>query len=230
MRDCAPIMPPPAFRPGRDAGSHDFGIVSLGADVVCVHAPATRAAGVDQIVRSCAVRSQCHAEGRSLTTTAWSPNTKPRRWKRRGFGIPGGDGRGQLKAQRLSTAAPNGLQPENAIFRPGAFCPSEASRPNRNEALKQHHPDVPEGRATMHAPATSRPVRWMGMPAAMRAVAPEAGMTRFARTAPGKARTCGETRPGDRAPGDRNAGERRDAFAAPEFHQQPRGRCLTRTA
>lgn len=96
--------------------------------------------------------------------------------------------------------------------------------------MKEHLPDIPESPATMHAAATCQPVRWAGMPAAMRAVAPGAVMTRFARTAAGKAGTSGETRPGDRAPGDCNAGEGRDAFAAARFHQQPRGRCLTRTA
>ena len=225
-------LPRPEPPTNRDIGRNRsiFGIVRRVAHVVCVHTAATRAARRDQIVRSCAVRSQCHAQGRSLTTKAWSPNTKPRRWKRRGFGIPGGDGRGQIEAHHLSTAAPNGLQPKNAIFRTGTFCPPEASGSKRTEAVKEHLPDIPESPATMHAAATCQPVRWAGMPAAMRAVAPGAVMTRFARPAPGKARACGETRPGDRAPGDRNAGEGKDAFAAAQFNQQPRGRCRTQTA
>ena len=81
MRVCAPITPPPAFRTGRDGGSHDFGIVQGVAHVVCVQATATTAADGDQIVRCRAVRSQCHAEGRSLTTRVWSQNEKPRRWR-----------------------------------------------------------------------------------------------------------------------------------------------------
>ena len=85
----------------------------------------------------------------------------------------------------------------------------------------------------MHAAAASvtrQAARWTGMPDAPRPIAPDAVMARFARTAPGKAGTSGETRPGARTPGDPNAGERRDAFAAAPLHQKQRGRRLTRTA
>lgn len=76
-------LPRPEPPTDRDIGRNRsiFGIVRRAAHVVCVHTAATRAARRDQIVRSCAVRSQCHAQGRSLTTKAWSPNTKPRRWR-----------------------------------------------------------------------------------------------------------------------------------------------------
>lgn len=228
-------LPRPEPPTNRDIGRNRciFGIVRRAPHVVCVQATATTAADGDQIVRCRAERSHHRVEGRSLTTRAWSQNEKPRRWKRHGFGIPGGDGRRQNVKHHLSTAAPNGLQPENAIFRTGTFCPPEASGTERSEAVKQHLSDVPEGLATMQAPdqsPTLQPVRWTGVPPAIRAAAPDAVMARFARTAPGKAGTSGETRPGAPAPGDRNAGERRDPFAAAPFHQQPRGRRLTRTA
>ena len=75
-------LPCPEPPTNRDIGRNRFifGIVRRVAHVVCVQATATTAADGDQIVRSCAVRSQCHAERRSLTTRAWSQNEKPRRW------------------------------------------------------------------------------------------------------------------------------------------------------
>ena len=203
----------------------EIGIVPSLADVVCVHAPATIAAGGDQIVRSCAARPQFHVEGRSLTTTAWSPNAKPRRWKRRGFGIPGGDGRRQMKAHHLSTAAPNGLQPKNAFFGSVSFLSPDAHPQTTNDRMTESHSRTTVGLATRHAPAgfaTCRPVRRTGMPGA-----PDAVMPRFARTAPGWTKTSGKTRPDARPPGGRNAGERVSAFAAARFQLHQIGRCCT---
>ena len=223
-------LPCPEPPTNRDIGRNRFifGIVRRAPHVVCVQATATRAADGDQIVRCRAERSHHHVEGRSLTTGAWSQNAKPRCWKQRGFGIPGGDGRGQIKLNICLPQRQTECNRKKAIFRTGIFCPPEASGTERSEAVKQHLSDVPEGRATMHAPAASatrHTARWTGMLVALDAV-----MARFARTAPGQARTSGETDPGARASGDRNAGERRDPFAAARLHRQPRGRCLTRTA
>ena len=228
-------LPRPEPPTNRDIGRNRFifGIVRRAAHVVCVHTAATRAARRDQIVRSCAVRSQCHAQGRSLTTKAWSPNTKPRRW------------RGAVSKFRAAMAADNltltdclpqrqtDCNRKTQFFGQECFCPPQRLNRRRKTPMTESRSRTKAGLATMHAPAdfaTSQPARWTGVPAAMRAVAPGAVMTRIARPAPGKARACGETRPGDRAPGDRNAGEGRDAFAAAKLHQQPRGRCLTRTA
>ena len=228
-------LPCPEPPTNRDIGRNRciFGIVRRAPHVVCVQATATTAADGDQIVRCRAERSHHHGEGRILTTRAWSQNAKPRRWRDAVSKFRAAMAADNLKLTDCLPQRQTDCNRKKAIFRTGAFCPPEASGTERSEAVKQRLPDVPEGRATMHAPAASatrQPVRWTGVPPGMRAAAPDAVTTRFARTAPGIARPSGETRPGARAPGDRNAGECRDPFAAARLHRQPRGRCLTRTA
>lgn len=64
----------------------------------------------------------------------------------------------------MSTSPRDGMQPENAIFRAGAFMPPAAPEPKRIGAVKDHASEVPDGLATTPAPvacATYDPDRWM---------------------------------------------------------------------
>ena len=135
----------PAGNPVETVKRQLIGIVRRGAHVVCVHTVATTPAGGNQFSRPGVNRPQRHHEGRCSTTEAWSSNAKPRRWKRRGFRIPGGSGRRQIGSHHLSTPAPNGMQPENAIFRTGVVLPSTAPGAKGNGAVKQLLPEVREG-------------------------------------------------------------------------------------
>lgn len=243
MRVCAPITPPPAFRTDKDAGSHDFAIVPRAAHVVCVHAAATRAADGDQIVRSRAVRSQCHAEGRCLTQTAYAENeTAPLVAARSSNSICGQTVDVQFLKPRLLQPATE-CNRKKRFFGQGLFCLRHRLKRQGISEVPQRLPRTATAPATMPAPREFRthdPVPWTSVPAATRAVAPGAVLPRSAPPATTKAVARGAHRPGARAPGERHTAECRRAEAgnddsfplrrAERFHQHLRGRCLTRTA
>ena len=140
----------PAGNPVETVKRQLIGIVRRGAHVVCVHTVATTPAGGNQFSRPGVNRPQRHHEGRCSTTEAWSSNAKPRRWKRRGFRIPSGNGRGQFRSHELSTPAPNGMQPENAIFRTALFLPQPEQGMERNGTVRQRLPEALGSSAAAH--------------------------------------------------------------------------------
>lgn len=242
MRVCAPVMPPPPFRIGTDAASFDFGIVPRTAYVVCLRVPATSAAGRDQIVRSRAVRSQCQAEGRCHTQTAYAENeTAPLVAARSSNSICGQTDNLYLNPCLRQPASE--CNRKKRFFGQGAFCLQQRRNRQGITEVPQRPPRTANAPATIPVPGDFRthdPVRWTELPDAVRADTPGAALPRSARPATARARSAGPHRPGARVPGNRHATECRGANAgnvdpfpprrAARFLQHLRGRRRTNTA
>ncbi len=243
MKLSAPTRLPPTFRTDKDAGSHDFAIVPRAAHVVCVHAAATRAADGDQIVRSRAVRSQCHAEGRCLTQTAYAENeTAPLVAARSSNSICGQTVDIKFRKPCLLHPAPE-CNRKKRFFGQGLFCLRHRLKRQGISEVPQRLPRTRTAPATIPVPGDFRthdPLRWTGLPAATRAGAPGTVLPRSARSATAGAGPRGAHRPGARVPGNRHATECRGAGAgnvdpflqrrAAGFLQHLRGRRRTNTA
>lgn len=238
-------LPRPEPPTNRDIGRNRciFGIVRRVPHVVCVQATATRAADGDQIVRCRAERSQCHVEGRCLTQTAYAENeTAPLVAARFSNSICGQTVDNKFRKPRLLHPATE-CNRKMRFFGQGLFWLQQRRKRQGITEVPLHLSRTKTAPATIPVPGDFRthdPVRWLGLPDAVRADTTGAVPPRSARPATAQVGARGARRPGARVPGNHHATECRRANAgnvdpfpprrAARFLQHLRRRCRTNTA